>query len=66
MQRLDCNAEKERNKWIHRSFFKYIDNYGDLEDPYLDEEEIQKIRKNGAIIDCLNGGCFNVWAQGDE
>lgn len=66
MQRLDCNAEKERNKWIHRSFFKYIDNYGDLEDPYLDEEEIQKIRKNGAIIECLNGGCFNVWAQGDE
>lgn len=66
MQRLDCNAEKERNKWIHRSFFKYIDNYGDLEDPYLDEEKIQKIRKNGAIIECLNGGCFNVWAQGDE
>lgn len=66
MQRLDCSAEKERNKWIHRSFFKYIDNYGDLEDPYLDEEEIQKIRKNGAIIECLNGGCFNVWAQGDE
>ena len=66
MQILDCNTEKARNRDIYRSFFKYIDNYGDLEEPYLDEEEIQKIRKNGAIIECLNGGCFNVWAQGDE
>ena len=63
MQILDCDTEKTRNKWIHRSFFKYIDNYGDLEDPYLDEEEIQKIRKNGVKIECWGSSCPSIAPQ---
>ena len=63
MQRLDCNTEKARNRDIYRSFFKYIDNYGDLEEPYLDEEQIQKIRKNGVKIECWASNCLSIAPQ---